>query len=116
MALEMPDAVSGVPFWVEQHRQVVKGDHGRQVARQRNVVGFMVEVAATGLQVLAQLSLDPELTGEARRDDTSVDQPKPPPALSEPCKEAGCRGFREQQLLACTDGPADPGDDAVQPV
>ncbi len=48
-ALESGRAVGGVPFRMQQSRQVVDGDDGRQVARQRKIVRLVINVGpATG--------------------------------------------------------------------
>ena len=49
LPLEMGDAVGRVPLRMEHDRQVVQCGHGRNVAGQRNEIGFVIEVvAATG--------------------------------------------------------------------
>src|SRR5258708_37119328 len=113
MSLEVTDSVGRMPFRMQQHRQVVYGHHDRQFARQRNVVGLVVQVAVAGTEVLVQLALDPELPRETDCDSTAVDQPQPSPTLQEPWKKAARWRLREQPLLAGPNGAGDPSDGAM---
>ena len=48
--LEVGDTVGGMPFGMQQHREIVQRGDGRQLARQRNEVRLVIQIvaAATG--------------------------------------------------------------------
>src|SRR5262249_18420000 len=89
-ALEMCDAVGWMPFGMQQHRQIVNRGHGREIAGQRNVIRFVVNIVAAAARGGVEAACQQPLPGST--------QGAPGPAM--PTRSTGSRSRRGERTNA----------------